>query len=139
MAYLLARMRMWAAHHRLAWWLAAGTLALVTGLAVDAAASAPPCPTSDSASIDDRPAPRSGERAIALDRGSNRLPLVPGDRVDLYAVDDLSSSGRLLVGAARVLDLDDETVTVAVPRRDVAGVTTARRWGDVALALVPQG
>ena len=29
------------------------------------------------------------------------------------------------------------TVTVAVPRRDVGPVATARRWGDVALALLP--
>ena len=137
MAYLLARIRMWAAHHRLAWWMTAGVLALVTGLAVDAAASAPACPTADALSTDDRTAPQSGERAIALDRRSDQLALEPGDRVDLYAVDDLTDSGRLLVSAARVLDLDDGTVTVAVPRRDVGPVATARRWGDVALALLP--
>lgn len=137
MAYLFARIRMWAAHHRLTWWMAAGVLALITGLAVDAAASAPSCPTTVAASEDDRPGPRSGERAIALDRRADRLTLEPGDRVDLYAVDDVSASGRLLVSAARVLDLDDTTITVAVPRRDVAQVTTARRWGDVALALLP--
>ena len=83
------------------------------------------------------PPPRSGERAIALDRRSDQLALEPGDRVDLYAVDDLTNSGRLLVSAARVLDLDDGTVTVAIPRRDVGPVATARRWGDIALALVP--
>ena len=135
MAYLLARIRMWAAHHRLAWWLAAGTLALVTGLAVDAAASVPDCPTATAGT--DRSALRPGERAVALDRDANRLSLEPGDRVDLYAVNDLASSGRLLVSAARVLDLDDGSITVAVPRRDVAHVAAARRWGDVALALVP--
>ena len=130
MAYLLARVRMWAAHHRLAWWSAAGLLAILTGLAVDDAASAPPCP-------DVAAAPRSGERALALDRGTSRLDLAAGDRVDIYGVDDRTAEGRLLVSAARVLALDDRTVTVAVPRRDVGTVTVARRWGDVALALVP--
>ncbi len=136
MAYLLARVRMWAAHHRLAWWSAAGLLAILTGLAVDDAASAPPCPDV-AAVVDDRAAPRSGERALALDRGTSRLDLAAGDRVDIYGVDDRTAEGRLLVSAARVLAFDDRTVTVAVPRRDVGTVTVARRWGDVALALVP--
>jgi len=37
------------------------------------------------------------------------------------------------VAAARVLDLEDDTVTVAVP----VELASARRWGDVGLALVP--
>ena len=80
MAHLLARVRMWAAHHRMTWWLTAGVLALVTGLAVDAAASTPPCPTAGALSTDDRSTPRPGERAIALDRRSAQLALEPGDR-----------------------------------------------------------
>ena len=57
--------------------------------------------------------------------------------MDLVAVDDYSPSGRLLVAAARVLDLEDDTVTVAVPVELVPDLASARRWGDVGLALVP--
>ena len=134
MGYLLARLRLWAAHHRLAWWLSAAGLAGLAGITVQSVARVEPC------SVVAEPVPdtaagklAAGERGIALDRGADRLPLSTGDRVDLVAVDDYSPSGRLLVAAPRVLDLEDATVTVAVP----VELASARRWGDVGLALVP--
>ena len=134
MGYLLARLRLWAAHHRLAWWLSAAGLAGLAGITVQSVARVEPC------SVVAEPVPdtaagklAAGERGIALDRGADRLPLSTGDRVDLVAVDDNSPSGRLLVAAPRVLDLEDDTVTVAVP----VELASARRWGDVGLALVP--
>ena len=134
MGYLLARLRIWAAHHRLAWWLSAAGLAGLAGITVQSVARVEPC------SVVAEPVPdtaagklAAGERGIALDRGADRLPLSTGDRVDLVAVDDYSPSGRLLVAAPRVLDLEDDTVTVAVP----VELASARRWGDVGLALVP--
>ncbi|MCH2432840.1 MAG: hypothetical protein MK184_02170 [Acidimicrobiales bacterium] len=134
MGYLLARLRLWAAHHRLAWWLSAAGLAGLAGITVQSVARVEPC------SVVAEPVPdtaagklAAGERGIALDRGADRLPLSTGDRVDLVAVDDYSPSGRLLVAAPRVLDLEDDTVTVAVP----VELASARRWGDVGLALVP--
>ena len=134
MGNLLARLRLWAAHHRLAWWLSAAGLVGLAGITVQSVARVEPC------SVVAEPVPdtaagklAAGERGIALDRGADRLPLSTGDRVDLVAVDDYSPSGRLLVAAPRVLDLEDDTVTVAVP----VELASARRWGDVGLALVP--
>ncbi len=138
MGYLLARVRLWAAHHRLAWWLGAAALAGLTGLTVQSATQVAPCETSSQPAAD-TPAGLlfEGERGVALDRGADPLPLSVGDRIDLVAVDDYTPSGRLLVTSARVLDVDDDTVTVAVPEDGVPELTSARRWGDVALALVP--
>ncbi|MBT3247042.1 MAG: hypothetical protein HN979_00575 [Actinobacteria bacterium] len=138
MGYLLARLRHWAAHHRLAWWSGAAALAALAGITVQSAAAAEACPELIEMSSD-TPAGSlvEGERGVALDRGSDSLPLSIGDRVDLIAVDDYSPEGRLLVAEARVLDIEKNTVTVAVPVEGVAELAAARRWGDVALALVP--
>ena len=140
MGYLLARLRSWAAHRRAAWWLAAAVLAVVTGMGVDAALTPATCPPGVSSAVprppdENRPVP--GEPALALDQPEGRLVLVAGDRVDLYAVDDYSPSGHLLVGDARVLIPGDRSVTVAVPVDRVADVAAARRWGEIALALAP--
>ena len=138
MGYLIARLRHWAAHHRLAWWSGAAALAALAGITVQSAAAAEACPELIEMSSD-TPAGSlvEGERGVALDRGSDSLPLSIGDRVDLIAVDDYSPEGRLLVAEARVLDIEKNTVTVAVPVEGVAELAAARRWGDVALALVP--
>ncbi len=138
MGYMLARLRHWAAHHRLAWWSGAAALAALSGITVQSAAAPRACPAVVESSPD-TPAGSlvEGERGVALDRGSDSLPLAVGDRVDLIAVDDFSPDGRLLVAAARVLDIERDTVTVAVPMDGVAELAAARRWGDVALALVP--
>jgi len=138
MGSLLARLRHWAAHHRLAWWSGAAALAALAGITVQSAAAAEACPELIEMSSD-TPAGSlvEGERGVALDRGSDSLPLSIGDRVDLIAVDDYSPEGRLLVAEARVLDIEKNTVTVAVPVEGVAELAAARRWGDVALALVP--
>ena len=106
MGYLLARLRIWAAHHRLAWWLSAAGLA---GITVQSVASVEPC------SVVAEPAP---------DTAAGKLRQASGE----------SSS---TVAAARVLDLEDDTVTVAVPVELVPDLASARRWGDVGLALVP--
>lgn len=138
MGYLLARLRHWAAHHRLAWWSGAAALAALAGLTVQSAAGPTACPDVIEVSADTPSGSLvEGERGVALDRGSDSLPLSVGDRVDLIAVDDYSPEGRLLVAEARVLDIEKHTVTVAVPVDGVAELTAARRWGDVALALVP--
>ncbi len=138
MGDLLARRRPGAAHHRLAWWSGAAALAALAGITVQSAAAAEACPELIEMSSD-TPAGSlvEGERGVALDRGSDSLPLSIGDRVDLIAVDDYSPEGRLLVAEARVLDIEKNTVTVAVPVEGVAELAAARRWGDVALALVP--
>ena len=138
MGYLLARLRHWAAHHRLAWWSGAAALVALAGLTVQSAACPVACPDITEAAADTPSGSLvEDERCVALDRGSDSLPLSVGNRVDLIAVDDYSPEGRLLVAAARVLDIDKNTVTVAVPVKGVAELTAARRWGDVALALVP--
>ena len=43
MGYLLARLRLWAAHHRLAWWLSAAGLAGLAGITVQSVARVEPC------------------------------------------------------------------------------------------------
>lgn len=107
MSYLLARVHSWTAHHRAGWWT--GALALLTGLTVQAGTAVPPCPTVvDHAT--DRNLPdgrqRDGKRSAALSRGADPLPVVAGDRVDLWGAGDEPSVGpavdRLVVPSARV-------------------------------------
>ena len=106
MGYLLARLRIWAAHHRLAWWLSAAGLA---GITVQSVARVEPC------SVVAEPVP---------DTAAGKLRQASGESPSTVA-------------AARVLDLEDDTVTVSVPVELVPDLASARRWGDVGLALVP--
>ena len=106
MGYLLARLRLWAAHHRLAWWLSTAGLA---GITVQSVARVEPC------SVVAEPVP---------DTAAGKLRQASGESPSTVA-------------AARVLDLEDDTVTVAVPVELVPDLASARRWGDVGLALVP--
>ncbi len=43
MSYLLARLRLWAGHHRVIWWTCAAALAGLTGVTVRAATNTEPC------------------------------------------------------------------------------------------------
>lgn len=146
MSYLLARVRSWAAHHRIAWWSGALAVALLTGLTVQSATAVPPCPAvvdhaADRNLPDGRPG--DGERGVALGRGADPLPVVAGDRVDLWGAGGDPSLGpavdRLVVPGARVLVVDDRTLTVAVPTDLVADVTGALRWGALTPTLLPTG
>ena len=112
MSYLLARLRLWAAHHRVIWWTCAIAFAGLTGITVRAATSVAPCTTAAETTSD---VPTSGERGVALGRCPDPLPVEVGDRLDLWSVDGITARGRLVVSCARVLDHDDRTVTVAIP------------------------
>jgi hypothetical protein len=79
----------------------------------------------------------AGRRRIALPAGSARLPLRPGDRVDLWATTDPSltedgtlSTHRVAIGAA-VIASSERTVVVAVEPREVADVAAAAALATV--------
>jgi len=121
-----------------AWWSAATCLALLTGLTVQAAIEPPSCaPTGHQTSSGPPTAPGPGERGVALARGADQLALRPGDHVDLWAVG--SPSARRVAASARVLALDDRTLTVAVPADRMDEVAGALHRGGLIPALVPDG
>ena len=122
MSYLLARLRLWAAHHRVIWWTCAVALAGLTGLTVRAAIDVALCPTTAESPSD---GPTGDERGVALGRGSDPLPVEVGNRLDLWSV-----------AGARVLGLDDRTVTVAIPADRVGEVADAIDKGELLTALV---
>jgi len=59
-SYLLARLRLWAAHHRVIWWTCAAALAGLTGVTVRAATNAEPCVAAPETSPADGPLATSG-------------------------------------------------------------------------------
>ena len=134
MSYLLARLRLWAAHHRVIWWTCAVAFAGLTGITVRAAIHVAPCPAIAETDPD---GPIGDERGVALGRGPDPLPVEVGDRLDLWSVDDITARGHLVVAGARVLDHDDRTVTVATPADRVGEVAAALDRGDLLTALVP--
>jgi hypothetical protein len=134
MSYLLARLRLWAAHHRVIWWTCAVAFAGLTGITVRAAIHVAPCPAIAETDPD---GPIGDERGVALGRGPDPLPVEVGDRLDLWSVDDITARGHLVVEGARVLDHDDRTVTVAIPADRVGEVAAALDRGDLLTALVP--
>ncbi|HIE67410.1 MAG: hypothetical protein ABGY22_09155 [Acidimicrobiales bacterium] len=134
MSYLLARLRLWAAHHRVIWWTCAVAFAGLTGITVRAAIHVAPCPAIAETDPD---GPIGDERGVALGRGPDPLPVEVGDRLDLWSVDDITARGHLVVAGARVLDHDDRTVTVAIPADRVGEVAAALDRGDLLTALVP--
>ena len=134
MSYLLARLRLWAAHHRVIWWTCAIAFAGLTGITVRAAIHVAPCPAIAETDPD---GPIGDERGVALGRGPDPLPVEVGDRLDLWSVDDITARGHLVVAGARVLDHDDRTVTVAIPADRVGEVAAALDRGDLLTALVP--
>ena len=134
MSYLLARLRLWAAHHRVIWWTCAVAFAGLTGITVRAAIHVAPCPAIAETDPD---GPIGDERGVALGRGPDPLPVEVGDRLDLWSVDDTTARGYLVVAGVRVLDHDDRTVTVAIPADRVGEVAAALDKGDLLTALVP--
>jgi hypothetical protein len=134
MSYLLARLRLWAAHHRVIWWTCAVAFAGLTGITVRATIHVAPCPAIAETDPD---GPIGDERGVALGRGPDPLPVEVGDRLDLWSVDDITARGHLVVAGARVLDHDDRTVTVAIPADRVGEVAAALDRGDLLTALVP--
>jgi len=82
-----------------------------------------------------------GWRAIAVVPGA--VPeLAAGAVVDVYAIGDPTADAgeqrsTRVASEARVLAVDDGTVTIAVPEALVARVTSAAATGAVSLALVP--
>jgi hypothetical protein len=134
MSYLLARLRLWAAHHRVIWWTCAVAFAGLTGITVRAAIHVAPCPAIAETDPD---GPIGDERGVALGRGPDPLPVEVGDRLDLWSVDDITARGHLVVAGARGLDHDDRTVTVAIPADRVGEVAAALDRGDLLTALVP--
>ena len=134
MSYLLARLRLWAAHHRVIWWTCAVAFAGLPGITVRAAIHVAPCPAIAETDPD---GPIGDERGVALGRGPDPLPVEVGDRLDLWSVDDITARGHLVVSGARVLDHDDRTVTVAIPADRVGEVAAALDRGDLLTALVP--
>ena len=89
MSYLLARLRLWAGHHRVIWWTCAAALAGLTGVTVRAATNTEPCVAAPETSPAD--GPTGDERGVALGRGADPLPVEVGDMLDLWSVDDLTA------------------------------------------------
>lgn len=83
---------------------------------------------------------KSDERAVAVARPRAPLPLEPGDHVELISVvagGDGSIRSEILGSPARVLELNGESVVVAVPT-DMARVVVERQAGGVIeLVLTP--
>lgn len=84
-----------------------------------------------------------GWRAIAVVPGA--IPeLAAGAVVDVYAIGDPAAGegeprAARVANGARVLAIDDGTVTIAVPEALVARVSSAAASGAVSLAVVPGG
>ena len=74
---------------------------------------------------------------MALGRGADPLPVELGDMLDLWSMYDLTTRGHLVAGT-RVLDHDDQTVTVAIPAERVGDVAAALGRGDLLTARVPE-
>ena len=72
MSYLLARLRLWAAHHRVIWWTCAVAFAGLTGITVRATIHVAPCPAIAETDPD---GPIGDERGVALGRGPDPLPV----------------------------------------------------------------
>ena len=132
---MLARLRLWAAHHRVIWWTCASALAGLTGVTARAATNAGPCVATQEISPAD--GPTGDERGVSVGRGADPLPVEVDDMLDLWLVDDLTARGHLVVAGARVLDHDDRTVTVAIPAERVGDVAATLGRGDLLTALVP--
>jgi Flp pilus assembly protein CpaB len=81
-----------------------------------------------------------GARAVAVPNGGAPLPLVPGDNVDVLATFDPSGSTEAdptfpVARGALVVDVAEDSVTVAVAPQEAARVAFAVTTGVVTLAL----
>jgi len=85
---------------------------------------------------------RPGWRAVAVPLPVAAPPLAPGDRVELVAVAGGPGSGApatVVTEFAEVLDIDGDTLTVAVPGAVATDVVGAVAQGFVAPVLVGAG
>ena len=86
-----------------------------------------------------------GERAVAVPRIETVPPVEVGDRVDVILTADPAASGVggppsvALARGARVVDVADEAVTLAVARADAPRVAFAAAQSAVALVISPPG
>lgn len=82
----------------------------------------------------------AGWRAMAIPVVDAPLPVSRGDHVDVVASFDPSMAdgqpSQVVAEGAVVVDVSDDALTVAVPRRDVTRVAFALANGIVTLALV---
>ena len=80
-------------------------------------------------------------RALAVPTGPGSLRLAVGDTVDVMVttgpalVEGTGTTGDTVASGALVVDVADETVTVAVDESDAPDVAAARTQGTVTLAL----
>lgn len=81
------------------------------------------------------------QRAVSVPWPTARPPAAVGDAVDLVATTAIDGPGaaqaRLLVTQAPVLAVDEDGITVAVPRAQVPAVLQALATGVVDLAISP--
>lgn len=86
---------------------------------------------------------RDPDRArLALPAGADRLPLEPGDRVDVWTTVDPSLTGtaprtRRVAADVTVVIADVDTVVVAVDRTDVAALAEAVALATITLVATP--
>ncbi|MEY2437667.1 MAG: hypothetical protein QOF97_2503, partial [Acidimicrobiaceae bacterium] len=83
-----------------------------------------------------------GSRAVAVPVGPDALHLQTGDLVDLLATLEPAAAGGsgneptvVVAESAVVLEVGEQSVTVAVPAADASGVAFALASGTVTLAL----
>ncbi len=99
---------------------------------------APAAPAAPSSQAAGRLGLRPGERAVALAAPAALPPIEPGDEVELVAVavDELGAVvAEPLPAPGRVLAVDDEAVTVALPAADAVVALRHQADGPIELLL----
>ena len=82
-----------------------------------------------------------GERAVAIPLDGHRASIEVGHRIDLLATTDPSLTGpsgatRTVARAARVVEVDDSGITVAIPADEASALATALASAVVTVAIV---
>lgn len=82
------------------------------------------------------------ERAVAVPTDHHRPPLAKGQRVDVLATTDPALTGgrgptAVVASGARVLDVDDTGITVAVEAEDANRLATAMATSVVTVVVAP--
>lgn len=82
-----------------------------------------------------------GSAAVSIPTAYGVPPVRPGDRVALIAVFDTFATeqapeARPVARHATVMEVDEDTVTVAIRRSDLEATVTALVWGTVAVVAV---
>jgi Flp pilus assembly protein CpaB len=80
----------------------------------------------------------AGSRAVTLERTGVTPPVDPGDRVDLFAPAARGTVVRI-ARRARVIEVTDRTVTVAVAENEAPAVARASIESTLAMALIGAG